>query len=72
MSVDKGFDTHEQVITLHTLHVYKVEHLWCGQGSNMCKGEVIMHVIRHVSKNPIENDTFSLYIVEIVFPTETI
>ena len=25
-SVDKGLDTHEQVITLHT-HVYKVEHL---------------------------------------------
>ena len=25
-SVDKGPDTHEQVITLHT-HVYKVEHL---------------------------------------------
>jgi hypothetical protein len=26
-SVDKGFDTHEQVITLHTRLVYKVEHL---------------------------------------------
>jgi hypothetical protein len=26
-SVDKGFDTHEQVVTLHTLHIYKVEHL---------------------------------------------
>jgi hypothetical protein len=38
----------------------------------MCKGEVIMHVIRHVSKIPIENDTFSLYVVEIVFPTRTI
>jgi hypothetical protein len=35
----------------------------------MCKGEVIMHVIHHVSKIPIENDTFALYVVEIVFPT---
>jgi hypothetical protein len=26
-SVDEGFDTHEQVITLHTRLVYKVEHL---------------------------------------------
>jgi hypothetical protein len=26
-SVDKGFDTHEQVISLHTHLVYKVEHL---------------------------------------------
>jgi len=25
--VDKAFDTHEQVITLHTHHFYKVEHL---------------------------------------------
>ena len=36
----------------------------------MCKGVVIMHFIPHVSKKiPIENDTFSLYIVEIVFAT---
>ena len=26
-SVDKGFDTHEQGITLHNHHVYKVEYL---------------------------------------------
>jgi hypothetical protein len=50
-SVDIGFDTHEQVIPLHTHQIYKVEYLWCGYSCNMCKGEGVTHVICHVSKN---------------------